>query len=351
MLQGAQRILTGWTVVTPPSTRTYTITVTSFYSITSGTYGIDTRTNSYNCTAGVIATYSFFSTNYFINAVATYTFTFTTVNNLVTGSMITITFPAYISVQAGGTCSSSNVLLSCTMTSSTLATLTLSGAINKATSITITLNQVINPSQALISSSFAINTYYDSGIDSLVDTLATGLTLPCVAKQLTSNVVVVPSSYVTYASANYIFSVQLTDKIIAGGYISITFPADIILDTIAILSASFSTATCNIGVVGNVVNIQNCFSSDYATLGLAFTLSGFRNPTSFKPTDSFIINTFGPLGMINYINSGLVITMTTAATSTSLSVSPQSLLVHASTIYTIDITFSVPHVFSDYLIF
>ncbi len=83
---------------------------------------------------------------------------------------------------------------------------------------------------------------------------------------------------------------------------------------------------------------------------MAFTLSGLRNPTSLKPTDSFIINTYGPLGLINFINSGLIVTMTTAATSTSFSVTPESLLVHSSTKYTISITFSVIHASSDYLI-
>ena len=350
MLQGATRILTGWTIVTPPSTRNYTITITSYYSISGGTYGIDTRTNQYNNVASAITTFSLVSNSYSINALATYIFTFTTVNNLISGSTITITFPSYISIQSGGTCSSSNGLLSCVVTSSTMITATISGAVNKATIITITVAQVINPTQALTSASFAINTYYDSGTDSLVDSVATGLTFTSIAKQLASNVFAVPSSYVTYASANYIFSIQLIDKIIAGGYISITFPGDIIVGTVSISSASFSISTCTIGVVGNVVNIQNCFASDYATLGIAFTLSGLRNPTSLKPTDSFIINTYGPLGLINYINSGLIVTMTTAATSTSFSISPGSLLVHANTLYTIDITFSVPHISTDYLI-
>lgn len=54
--------------------------------------------------------------------------------------------------------------------------------------------------------------------------------------------------------------------------------------------------------------------------------------------------------MINYINSGLTITMTTAAVSTSVGIIPSSLVVHTSTTYTISISFSVLHVATDYLI-
>ena len=241
--------------MTPPSTRTYTITATSFYSLSGNTYGIDTRTNSYSCVAGAITTYSLVASTYFINAIGTYTITFTTVNSLVSGSMIIITLPNYISIQSGGTCSSSNGLLSCAVTSTTVATISITGSISKLTSITLTINSIINPTQALVTSSFNIATYYDTGIDSLVDSLTTGMTFTSTAKQLTSNVFVVPSSYVTYASSNYIFSVQLTDKIIAGGYITITFPIDITVGTISIVSASFPTTSCTLNVIGNLVKI------------------------------------------------------------------------------------------------
>jgi hypothetical protein len=241
--------------VTPPSTRAYTITATSFYSVSGNTYGIDTRTNTYNCNAGAILASSLVSSSSFINAIATYTFTFTTINNLISGSMIIITFPSYISIQAGGTCSSTNGLLSCSVTSTTIVTITISGSISKGTSISVTINSVINPSQALTTPSFTIGTYYDSGIDSLVDSLSSGMTFTSSPKQLTSNVFVVPSSYITYATSNYIFSVQLTDKIIAGGYISITFPIDIIVGTISIVSASFPTTSCLVNVIENLVKI------------------------------------------------------------------------------------------------
>lgn len=169
--------------------------------------------------------------------------------------MILITLPNYISIQSGGICSSSNALLGCSVTSPTLATIIITGSVSKLTSITVTLNSIINPPQALTTSSFNIATYYDTGLDSLVDSLTTGMTFTSTAKQLTSNVFVVPSSYVTYAFSNYIFSIQLTDKIIAGGYISITFPNDITVGTISIVSASFTTTSCTLNVSGNIVKI------------------------------------------------------------------------------------------------
>ena len=54
---------------------------------------------------------------------------------------------------------------------------------------------------------------------------------------------------------------------------------------------------------------------------------------------------------MNYISSGLVVTMLTPTTSTNFSVVPTSPTVHALTTYTISITFAVPHQSGDYFTF
>lgn len=351
ILSGVGKSLFGWTFTNPPSTRPFTITLTSLYSFGGTTYGIDTSTNTYNCSNGVIATATISSTSYAINAVASYTFRFTTINALTTGSYISIVFPSYTSAVIGSSCSSTNSFLSCSVANSSYLNISVGGAVAGGTSLTITVNSANNPNQAMTTASFGIYTYYDSGLDSLVDRLITGLTLTALANQLSSsNVFVIPSTYVVYASSNYIFSIQLLDPIRSGGYFSITFPSAITLSSVSIISASFPISTCVLSVSGSTLNITSCFSADYSTLGVTLTLGGVRNPNSVQPTSSFSINTYGPVGLINYISSGLTITMTNAATSSNFSLTPQTLTVHATSNYTLYITFTTPQTSSNYMI-
>ena len=58
----------------------------------------------------------------------------------------------------------------------------------------------------------------------------------------------------------------------------------------------------------------------------------------------------GTVGVINYVTSGVLVSMTTAATSASFTVSPASLLVHQTTTYSISLSFYGPSSSGDYLI-
>jgi hypothetical protein len=343
------KFLLGWNFVNPPSTRPFTLTLTSLYSTGGSAYGIDTLTNSYNCNSGSIVTYSLTALNYAINALTTYTITFSTVNTLTTGSFIAIVFPPYITLS--GSCSSTNGALSCAVSNTSYANISISGPISGGTSLSIKFTSVTNPSQAFTSAPFAIYTYYDSGLDSLVDKLTSGMTFTGQANLLPlSNVFVVPSSLFTYASSNYIFSLQLTDSILAGGYIAIAFPSAITLGSVGIVTASFSTGSCSLAVSGSSVNITGCFAATYTTLAITFTLSGILNPPSLQTTASFAISTYGPLGKIDYISAGLSITMTNASTSTSFTLTPQALTVHSYAVYSLAVAFLIPHSAGDYLL-
>jgi len=274
------RSLLGWSFTNPPSTRPFTLTITSLVSIGGVAYGIDSSTNTYTCNPGNINISSLSVASLSINAVTTYTITFTTVYALTSGSYIGIRFPNYITVASG--CSSTNGLLSCTVTNNSYGNVSISGAIAAGTSLNVRFTSVTNPNQALITNSFQIFTYYDSGLDSLVDRLTSGLSVTSSANEIPlGNVFIVPSSLFTYATTSYIFSINLVDRILADGYISITFPPTITLTTVSIVTASFNTASCLVAASGNRVNLTSCFSADLAALGISFTLSGIINPPSF----------------------------------------------------------------------
>ena len=308
LLAGRTLILAGFNVVNPRSTRSFTVTLRTSYLIGGITYGIDSRTNTYRCNSGTLTSASISLASFKINALTTYTLTFTISNQLTLGSSIGVMFPSIITL--GTSCSSPNSSLSCSISNSTYANISVSSTIAASSIIRITFSSVKNANQAQTSTSLSITTYYDSLLDSLVDTLSTGLTIAFVSNELTSNVIVLPSSSITYALSDYTFSVKLLDGILSGGYITITFPSQVNFLTPSISTANFPISSCVLNISATVISINNCFSSDLALLGISFTLSGFRNPSSFQPTTSFSINTFGPIGRINFITSGLIVTMT-----------------------------------------
>lgn len=248
-----------------------------------------------------------------------------------------------------GSCSSSNGQLTCSISNSSYANISVSGSIPALTALTIVFNSVKNPRQVLTTSSIVIITYYDSGLDSIVDLLTSGLTITAVANQL-SNVYITASSYTTYSPASLQFLITLIDSILTNGYISIQFPSAFTLNTVSLLAASFSNTTCSVSQSGNTVNINACFASDLSAQSISFTMSGFSNPNSLQTTSSFVISTYGPIGLINYVNSGLQIKMTTAATSTNLTLTPQISTVHAYSLYTVSLTFFGIHSSGDYLL-
>jgi len=60
--------VTGFSVVTPPSTRSYTFTLTTLYSTGGSTYGIDTLSITGNCIAGTLTAASLIISSYSVNA-------------------------------------------------------------------------------------------------------------------------------------------------------------------------------------------------------------------------------------------------------------------------------------------
>ena len=103
-----------------------------------------------------------------VNAVTQYTLSFTTTNALTTNSFISIFFPSELTATVGG-CTTNNALISCSVTNTSYAALSITGAISGNTSIVVTFPSVKNPIQAQTTSSFQVYSYYDSGLDSMVD--------------------------------------------------------------------------------------------------------------------------------------------------------------------------------------
>lgn len=83
----------GFNIANPKSTRPFTITLTTLYKTGAVSYGIDFQTNTLQCTSGTLTSASVTVLSYYINAITTYTISFTTANALTSGSFIQISFP------------------------------------------------------------------------------------------------------------------------------------------------------------------------------------------------------------------------------------------------------------------
>lgn len=347
--------IVSYTVTYPTSIRPANLVFTTVTNSSGVVYVIDTATRAVTATAGVITTAAVAIANNSVNVPSTCTVTFTTVNNLVAGSVVIVQFPNTLTLQ-GTTCSSTGATGTCAA-SGTAATLTLTSTLNNASSVTITVPNVKNPSSAITTSSLSINTYYDSGLDSGVDSISTGLTLTSVANLLTV-ASVTPTLKQVGATTSYTFSITLNDPITIGGYFDLKFPAEVSFsaaNTLLTILSSSMEATCTISPSGTTIRFNNCFASANRSTSspLSFSLSSISNPSSFQPSSSFQIFTYDSSGnAINYQNSSLStlsVTMdTNAALSATITVANNT--VHQTTTYTFSIVFTVAHISGDQLV-
>jgi hypothetical protein len=184
-------------------------------------YLIDSTTNSYSCVAGIISSTTITIANASVNAVSQYTIVFSSVNNLIAGSFIVIMIPNQLTPQTS-TCNANVSNSGCSISSRNL-TFILTSSLIGGSSISVVVTNILNQNSAATSSSFIIYTYYDSGYDSLVDNLLSGVTVTMTANQIAA-ATVAANSMVVGAITTYNFSISLKDPIPMGGYFKLGFP-------------------------------------------------------------------------------------------------------------------------------
>ena len=87
----------------PTSSRSFTITVTTYYNSGGTNYGIDTLSYTDNCPAGTL-TASLLLADSSIGATTSLTINLTLKNSLFSGSYIGVVIPSEITVAMGNTC-------------------------------------------------------------------------------------------------------------------------------------------------------------------------------------------------------------------------------------------------------
>lgn len=304
----------------------------------------------FSCVSGAITGASAVPTNPQVNSITTYTITFTIPHKLQATSFINVVFPNQLAIQTGtATCSMPSH--TCSIKSASNISVVVSSAISANSVLTITVANVKNSNEALTTSSFAIYTYYDTLYDSLVDKVESGIIATMTPRAITTGLVT-PSSFTTFAIGSYKIDLTLMDYIPAGGYVLVVFPPTVVPQSAQLVAASFAISSCSASLASNAINITNCFSVDQNNLAFSLNLSNIRNPPSFRPTDTFKVYTRGPSGsLINFMDSGLVVTMNVAASTASFTISPTSSVVGESTLYNFQIGHLVnPHSVNDYCV-
>jgi hypothetical protein len=165
------------------------------------------------------------ATSNFINKHSVYTITFTTANTLISGSFIRIIFPSVLTINTGNGCSTNATSqMTCSASTTSNVTLNITASVPKNSRIAVVVANVTNGPQAILTASFQIYSYYIANdLTTIVDSLSTGVAFTLVANPVSSPVIT-PTSFLTFATTVYNFSMTLSDPIPAGGYIVIEFP-------------------------------------------------------------------------------------------------------------------------------
>jgi hypothetical protein len=137
----------------------------------------------------------------------------------------------------------------CTIVSAQNITYLLSSALPAGSALTFTIDSVLNPPSVLTTSSFAIYTYYDSGYDSLVDSVNHSITVDITPKTM-QEATITPASLTANSLTSYELNLTLNNPIPAFGSIAIKFPPSVTpSDLTSIASSTFNTDSCTLAYV------------------------------------------------------------------------------------------------------
>lgn len=296
-----------------------------------------------------------------VNQNTSYLFNITINDGLLSSGRIKIDFPSSITQSwispSCATVSGSSMTTSpiCALASGSgsliLSSLNLSASNIGAQTFNVLVNGIVNPPSTQPSGNFNITTYYSSTDDTSVASGSMGAVTATASTLNSSTVVITPSSYVVMASGvTYTISFQNNNPIPTNGYIVLGIPYGVTAQIGSVSNMCFaststsstpSSTTCTGVDTGTMytVTYPSIFSSSGVAANNTITLritSIFTNPLSTEPVSSFSISTYTSGGfLIDQLNSGLSVKMTTPADFTTTTVTAASNLNSDITSYTI----------------
>lgn len=180
-------------------------------------YPIDTMTLSYQFTTASITNASVIATVYSIDTVSNYTFTFISINALVSNSKIVLTLPGEVLMTNTTLCTCS-VSSTCSTMNSTSILINLNTMVAAGGSaFSITIYNIINPPTTTPSSSFALSTYYYN-TSTPTDVLSVAVTITATSVSLFSGSVSSLSGVVV-ANSTYTITFKNKNNLPSGSYV------------------------------------------------------------------------------------------------------------------------------------
>lgn len=257
------------------SVKAVPLTITSMIQVNSVFYKVNSATVNISSVVSQITTSKVEFNPQNANKLSQYTISFISVNNLISGSFITVLFPPETTLNSNSSCTST--LGVCSANSSTNSiNITLSASVAKTSNVSIVITNVMNPYTTTTTSSFKIYSYYNSS-DSMVDILESGLTVKATSNPMLDLTLSLSNSTVA-AISNYKFDINFTNPALVSSVVIISFPSSIIV-------SSVSSDTCSLTATGNLITLVNCFNSNSSSLSVM--LHGVKNPVSTQPSSNF----------------------------------------------------------------
>jgi len=333
----------------------YPVPITFFTQnlVSSNYYAIDTITISLTFTTSPITIGSLSILNSAINTVTAYTLSFTSVNTLIAGSLILITIPTETFLQVSSSCTCS-IASTCVVYNTTSLLITINSIVVVAsTNITTTINNILNPVTTTPSSSFAISTFYYN-FSTPVDILSAPIKVTA-TKVTLSGVNFSSTSVVVAATSTFTITLQIKNALPANSYIIITFPATSFLNSASpvlslfLIAGTAASGLCSMSVPSTLsFKFSSCISSALtANTIITIKIGNMINPLSTKTTDSLSVSTFYNNLEMEYMNSGITLTLTTPTTLSNLTANPVSHIVNDITTYSFAIGLSQQHYSGD----
>lgn len=152
------------------------------------------------------------------------------------------------------------------------------------------------------------------------------MTVTCTPIILTSSTVS-SNNQIVAAKASYSFTMRSTLTTLQNSIINLTFPSTFSESTYQLTSFSINGVAvtgCTISVSGlTVLFNSSCMSQNASNTSIIqFIISNITNPTSTKPSPSFLISTYYNNYLMEYLYNGITITMTTPVNLSYFQVSP-----------------------------
>lgn len=287
--------------------------------------------------SGSFSAISITPSNPTIYSTTTYTFSMNLDQSVKSTSYIKITFPSEIGVAslASTTCKVTSGLSSSSLCSVSGSVLSINSGFSGSFSgkISFDLDSVTNSATTSPSSVFVMEAYSDENYLILYSNSYTLTASPGVFTSPS----IESGSLVTGSEGWFAISLTLSHKIKAGGILEITFPSEVTLSTVSCSNPIGLSTSLTCSSASNTITVSNGFSTDKDSGTISITIQGARNPGTTQPTSSVAVYSKYNGYIIDYVSSGLIITMTTANSFKSVTVAGSSSVVGSKS----DLTFNI----------